>query len=391
MPYQDGSSIVNFCIPAGSGMTGCNQAGKGWDRQSRCTFSEECTAGGKCTHEKFGEYCGNHIAHRHRAGKPINLLDIKAVADHEKLHEDFQKIYKKKEAKTLWKDILKDYIEKDSKQNYFSKEYMIDNTWKDGTDEELIKTAKIIKQRSEEDPNNVFGVPDSMLYRDEFGKLHQYVNKGWREVNEHQKLLDNKMVDAIVEDNMKRGASVHTHALPVHTHENPKHFHGKAGLGFSAFYDEEPHNHNLHENWPYKNANEAVQMEKYLFSRIISRRNITERYEVGLIIFIPSMYMLYDKEYHVYYSTEGVLKVSKSEQHLLTDFNDWKIHVPVNSVPTPATDFGWHTTAVANKLFPNTPKIKFPVDRRFPKKSVCNDCALGWKYCKNQCSKYLLS
>ena len=351
MPYQDGSSIVNFCIPAGSGMTGCNQAGKGWERQVKCSFSAECTSGGKCTHEKFGEYCGSHIAHRHRAGKPINLSDLnekEALVKHESTHKKFME------------------------------------DWKDRTDKELLTTAKIIKERKRQEfPGPIH------TYRDKNGEVNNPI------LTNRQKVFDNKLVDQAVERHMGINGHFHNHTMPAHNHGQPG-----ENLGFYDYYDEEchekmipePHNHNLHENWPYKNGNEAVQMERYLLSRArVNQRTIVERYEVGLIVFIPSMYMLYDKEYHVYYSTEGVLKVSKSEQHLLTDFNDWKIHIPVNSVPTPCTDFGWHVTAVANKLFPNMPKVKWPVDRRFPKKSVCNDCARGWKYCKNQCSKYLLS
>jgi len=373
MPYEKyhvKGGIINFCLPVGSEMSGCIKAGKGFEVQSLCKFSEECTGGDKCMHEKFGEYCGSHIAQKHSRGEPFSMDSIKRIKNHTDAFEDHTisllhfGLNSHEQFNRRW-DNEADHAPAVKRYKDF-----IEGAVKEAEKEGLpVVTAK---------QNPCAEVPlDGSLnvgvtYRDEEGNIKTFHP-------DRKKLFFNPEIDKAIQhecpvckslkDPEPMVANIIKNRTPDHDHE----YYKCQGIKPS------PSERRIHIHTHTISA--IKETEPYLHTRArISNGVLKERMELGLIIYVPSADVLYDTEYHVYYTTKGILKYNKSRKHLLEHFDNWKASVPEWIPP-----ISW-----ANVIYEFINGTSLP-EKAFSKKEVCHDCALGYKFCKNKCKNYLLS
>lgn len=149
------------------------------------------------------------------------------------------------------------------------------------------------------------------------------------------------------------------------------------------------------------------ETEYYMKSRKISAGNIMERYHGGFITVVTSEQLLrvlprfknkkenllFDSKYLVFYQASGDLAWDETYHFLRNVQCKWRKLIPKEALPKYsdyAMDFGFRRVAKAN-FDSNYDGIFSKVDERHPKKDVCKECALGWKYCSNPCSNYLVS
>jgi len=101
---------------------------------------------------------------------------------------------------------------------------------------------------------------------------------------------------------------------------------------------------------------------------------------------------LFDTVYLVFYDHEGEVAFDETFDFLSYKQHNWRILIPEGALPK-FSDFVQYSSKgdLADFGFRRIARAKWPIDARTPKKDVCNDCALGWKFCKNPCGKYLVS
>ena len=328
--------IVTFCKDNGSGMSECTESGTGYENQSHCDFAKKSSDGNRCRFQVFDEYCNLEAAQRYAKGgqiSPHELQHNKWLQEHEKLHRKFRKEF----------------------EHPTFNHYHDAMPYAEISDDGLSMTFPTLQDNS------------GTLSEEQLLELQKTV--------EEIKNCDHevKEISCITEID-------HNHKMVEKFHDCDKQQYAM------TFTDHE-------EKWRDDAWSFKSETINYIYSRELTKSIIMERYNAGrmkvisaenmqrLVSTIKTKPRLFDTEHLVFYDQNGELVFDETLDFLFYKQPNWRVLVPAASIPK-LVDFGFRRAARANW------SVKWPIDTRFPKKDVCNDCAPGYKFCKHQCKKY---
>lgn len=353
-------SILNLCDSGGSGMSTCRLSGKDFEQQkSNCDFCNgKSTGGNYCINLTFKRYCSRLAAQKHSLGQPVNLNEVNGYQEKKESIFDIHRKWKELDELVLLEDnsgtisgeALKEIVEEVEKitdADQEIKEVVIKGDC--FHDEHYYSQKQILKRENEE-------------YKDLVKKISEYIKAEERD-------FDLAMEHARLHDRMRgmkyRGAVKYK--------------------GYIKFSDDS-----------YSNSSNSDETIYYVNSRKLTRSEIMERYQEGLIIVVSSdrtgiqnseyEKLLYDTEYFIFYTPVGDLAIYETLAFLHRKVYMWRTLVPKDALPK-YIDFGYHRPVGHNfdQIVWKSRKEKFP------KKPICTNCSLGWKYCKYPCQNYSTS
>lgn len=329
-------SIINFCVSAGSGMSGCSNAGKGFENQSLCSFSKQFKDSNRCTFEKFGEYCSCTVAQDHVNGKSINLVEVKGWDNNlpevrtrfrkEKypVPERFREVSDHTHGKPVGGPVPFDSRRIDSGHSLGER---CDN-----------KKCPLCSVLFSHDPDHNVGNPHNHNH-----SISPTVGKV-SDVVEYKILKSRNNLQSVKED-------------PGHfAYYEEEYYDTDKTLEKCYFGDVQAHkieHEFLHKLYSKEQEQDFIALhgrpwsydpDHYVYKRREVRNNILlERAQVGLIVPINGKVNLYyDSEYHIFYcwevkSQKFVDLKAKTVAHLRNDFDDWAKHVPESALPGKST------------------------------------------------------